>query len=102
VQGSNRSIAPFSKAKDLTDVSQAETAQYASLLTQLRRNRRSRQTTTAGPYIRIKSGRGNRRKAAAHVRFAPKATVCHQDANLSLSAIIGLMHRNKRSPRRPV
>src|SRR6516165_12826915 len=33
---------------------------------------------------------------ARYVRFAPKATVCHQAANLSLSAISGLMQCSKR------
>jgi len=39
---------------------------------------------------------------ARYVRFAPKATVCHQAANLSLSAISGLMQCSKRRDYSPL
>jgi hypothetical protein len=35
---------------------------------------------TAGPYIRVISDRGGPSHTTVHVRFAPKATLGHQDA----------------------
>src|SRR5262249_8536038 len=56
----------------------------------VRRNKKRRPISGLGQSLHIdQTGR------PLNVRFAPKATVCHQPANLSLSAISGLMHRNK-------
>ena len=35
---------------------------------------------TAGPYIWVSRDQGGRSHMSMHVRFAPKATVCHRNA----------------------